>query len=133
MLSEPQQEALRRWYSRPELLQRVRTLLAAEEYEELEGYLQRTSLFPLGRHSELPDYMLTADGEPLFPTNLDPRQDVELWEAGIAVGWEVVEEQLAFSRNEIQQRIGDQQSQEWDRFLRSVEERKRQRGLDPGD
>ncbi len=127
MLSEQQTHALRRWYSRPELLERVRTLLAAEEYEELEGFLQRTSLFPLGRHSELPDYMSDAAGEPLFPTNLDPRQDADLWEAGIAVGWKVVEEQLSLSHDEIQRRIGNQQEEEWRRFLQSVEERKRKR------
>jgi hypothetical protein len=128
MLTEKEHEALRSWYRRDVILAEARRLATSEYWEELEEFLHMRCLFALSRHSELPDYMLDEAGKPLFPTNLNPKDDLEKWQDAIEVGWEVVEKELGLSRDDVHRKIAAEQSEDWDRFMKSVEERRRQRG-----
>jgi len=128
MLTKREREALRRWYARPEVLERVRELSEEGRPEDLEVYLHRTCLMPLGQHQQLPDYLRTDEGTPLFENNLNPVVDEEKWQDAIEVGWEVVEDQLGVSHDDIHQTIATAQQDEWEAFLASVERRKTERG-----
>ena len=128
MLNDRERDALRRWYGRDEVLAEARTLIGKSCWEELEELLQMRALFPLSRHSELPDYLRADDGGPLFPTNLNPAQDAERWQDAIEVAWEVVEGELGLSHDDVHRRIAEQQETDWARFMKSVEERDRARG-----
>jgi hypothetical protein len=127
MLSDVEREALRRWYSQDAVLARAKMLYEADKLEELEEWLHGSSLFPLGRHDALPDYMKAEDGSPLFPTNLNPRADEKVWQDAIEIGWAIVEEKLGISHDEIHRRVAQEQTDDWDAFMESVEERKRKR------
>ena len=96
--------------------------------EELEEHLHMRCLFALSRHAELPDWMRTEGGEPLFPTNLNPAQDLEKWRDAVEVAWEVMEEELSVTHDEVHHRLADEQGADWERFLESVAKRKRERG-----
>jgi hypothetical protein len=115
---------LSRWYRRDEVISTAKRLLAAEEWDDLEEHLQMRCLFPLSRHSELPDYLRTESGSPLFPTNLNPRQDLEKWQDAIGVGWQVLEEETGVSQAEIALKRDSEQERDWQEFLRRYEERK---------
>jgi len=130
MLSDVEREAVARWYARPEVLEQARALHQAEKYEELEEYLHKTCLMPLGRHDELPDYLRKEDGGPLFPENLNPGNDLEQWQDAIEVGWEVMRDQLGIEHDDLHRAIAAEQQDEWQAFLDSVERRKRERDAD---
>ena len=98
-------------------------------WEDLEELLHMRCLIPLGRTADLPDYLKKEDGEALLP-KLDPRSNQEAWEAAVEVGWEVVESELGISRDEVHRLIGNQQRETWDDFMKSVEQRKKERGED---
>jgi len=125
MLNEKEAEALRRWYRQDSVLGPVRRMLDAKEWDELEEHLQMRCLFPISRHSELPDFMRDEEGKPLFPTNLNPRSDLEKWQDAIEVGWAVVEEETGLSRSAIAARRDAEQQEDWDDFMRRYEERKK--------
>jgi hypothetical protein len=127
MLNEVEQNAIRQWYSQDHVLAEARQLIAQKAYEQLEELLHGRALFSLGRHSELPGFMRNEEGQPLFPTNLDPREDEELWQSAIELGWQVLLEATGLSRADIHHRIASRQDDDWEAFLASVEERKRQR------
>jgi len=127
MLNDVEQAAIRQWYGQDHLLADARQLIAREAYEQLEELLHRRALLPLSRHGELPDFMRNNEGQPLFPTNLDPREDEELWQSAIELGWEVLLEATGLSQAEIHRRIASRQDDDWQAFLASVEERKSQR------
>lgn len=127
MLTDMEREALRRWYAQDALLQRAKMLYDENKLEELEEFIHASSLFPLGRHERLPDFMKNEDGSPLFPTNLDPRVDETKWQDAIEIGWEILAEKLGIEHDEIHQRIAREQKEDWNAFMKSVEERRRKR------
>ena len=127
MLDDKQKDALKRWYSRPEVLDQARDRIEKKYWEDLEELLHMRALMPLGRTADLPDYLKTAEGEALLP-NLNPRNNQEAWDDAIAVGWNVIEAELGVSRNEVHAAIGNQQKDSWDDFMKSIEKRKKERG-----
>ena len=127
MLDDRQKDALRRWYSRPEVIARVRELAEEGSWEDLEEHVQMASLMPLGRIEQLPDYLLDEDGKPLLPNNASPIQDREEWQDAIEVGWEVMERELGVSQDQVHQRIAQRQGDDWEAFMKDVERRKAER------
>ena len=125
MLTDPQKQAIRRWYMEPATLERARALHGAQDYEDLEEFLHKGALWPLGRHENLPDYMKDADGKALFPTNLDPREDEDLWQDAIDLAWVVMKEELGIDHDDIHKAVATEQADEWQAFLDSVEARKK--------
>lgn len=125
MLSEKETSALERWYRKDDVLTTAKKLLAAEEWDDLEEHIQMRCLFPISRHSELPDWLRDDEGKPLFPTNLNPRNDLEKWQDAIEVGWRVVEEECGLSRAEIDRKRNREQEEDWRDFLARYEARKR--------
>jgi hypothetical protein len=83
-------------------------------------------LFPLARHSELPDYLKDDEGKPLFPTNLNPKEDLEKWQDAIEVGWEVVEKKFGLHHDDVHRSIAREQKEDWAQFMARYEERKKQ-------
>jgi len=128
MLDETQRDAIARWYSQQDVLAEAQRLCDAGAHEELEGYLHRTCLLPIGRHDALPDFMRDADGKTLFPTNLNPGEDEEGWQDAIEIGWDVMQDRLGFSHDDIHRAIAAEQQDEWQAFLASVEQRRKERG-----
>lgn len=126
MLNDRQKEALRRWYSRAEIIDEARELSRQERWEDLEEHVQMTSLMSLGRIEELPDYLLGEDGKPLLPNNASPMRDVVEWQDAIEVGWEVMERKLGVSQEHVHRSIAQRQGDDWDAFVKKVEKRKQQ-------
>ncbi len=124
-LDEKQLAALRSWYKQDWILDKVRALQKAEQWEELEDFIHKGALMPLGRHDALPAYMLDEKGQTLFADNLSPIGNEEGWQDGIDVGWEVVEGELGLSHDAVHIKIRDLQQDDWDDFLRRAEERKK--------
>ncbi len=128
MLSEREHDALVQWYSQPAILDEARRLVQAEAWEDLEEHLQMRCLFALSRHFELPDFMRDDEGGAIFPTNLNPANDLKKWQDGIEVAWEVVEKEFGLTHDEIHRRIAALQKTDWESFMKSVEQRRKQRG-----
>jgi len=128
MLTKEEGEALRQWYEQDNVLAEAKTLIRKGALQELEEYLHMTCLFPLSRHSELPAFMLKEDGSPIFPANLNPKKDLEKWQDAIEIGWQVIAEQCGLTHDEVHRRIGREQKTDWDSFIESVEQRKKERG-----
>ncbi len=124
MLNEKKTAALKAWYSREKLIGQFKDLIDKEEWEELEEHLQMRCLFPISRHSELPDYMLDEEGQPLFPTNLNPKQDLELWRDAIEVGWAVIEEKFNLAHDDLHRLVAKEQQEDWASFMARYEQRK---------
>ena len=127
MLNDKEREALTRWYSRDEVVAQAKKLFDQKEFHKLEDFLQKTVIFPLGRHDALPDYMRDDEGEPLFPTNLDPRVDVEKWRDAVEVAWTVMKDRNGFGQDDIHKNIAQLQQDDWDSFMKSVDEREKAR------
>jgi hypothetical protein len=127
MLDDRQKGALRRWYARPEVVDKARELSRQERWEDLEEHVQMASLMPLGRIEQLPDYLLAEDGKPLLPNNASPLNDVEEWQDAIEVGWEIIERELGVSQEHVHRSIARRQGDDWDAFMKDVERRKQQR------
>jgi hypothetical protein len=127
MLDDRQEEALRRWYARPEVIDKARELSRQERWEDLEEHVQMTSLMPLSRTEQLPDYLLDENGKPLLPNDASPMRDVEEWRDAIEVGWKVMEGELGVSQEHVHRSIAQRQSDDWDAFLKGVERRKQER------
>ncbi|MEW6742345.1 MAG: hypothetical protein AB1486_06270 [Planctomycetota bacterium] len=130
MLSMTEMQAIRSWYEQEKLLTQARLFVEKREWELLEEHLQMIWLFPLSRHSELPDFMLDEAGQPVFPANLNPRNDLEKWRDAVEVGWQVIHERLGLSRDDVHARIAAEQEEDWAAFMKSVEERKKERGAE---
>jgi hypothetical protein len=128
MLTDREREAVTLWYSEDRVLENAKRLVAERDYQQLEEYLHKTALFPLGKHDQLPDYMRDDEGKPLFATNLDPRADEDKWQDAIEVAWEVIHLKFGISHNDIHRKLATEQDRDWDAFIKSVEERKKQRG-----
>jgi hypothetical protein len=127
MLTEREHDALVQWYSQKEILDETKRLVRAKAWERLEEHLHMRCLFALSRHSELPDFMRDDDGGPLFPTNLNPGNDLEKWQDGIEVAWEVVEKELSLTHDEVHRRIAAEQKVDWETFIKRAEERRKSR------
>ena len=127
MLTKTETDALHRWYATDAVVDKARSLLDRQQYLELEEFIHMTSLVPLHRHTELPDYMLDDEGKPLFPSNLNPRNDQEKWQDAVEIGWKVVEEKLGLTHDDLHRRVASEQDDDWDRFMKSVEARKNAR------
>lgn len=127
MLDDKQKDALGRWYRRPEILDQARERIETEAWEDLEELIHMRSLIPLGRTQDLPEYLKTAGGEALLPS-VDPRANLEGWQDAIEVGWAVIESELGVSHDAVHAAIAKQQKDGWDDFMKSVEQRKKERG-----
>ena len=130
MLDDEQKAALRRWYARPEIIDKARELSQQGRWDELEEHVNMLSLMPLSKIDQLPDYLLKDDGKPLIENNVNPHKDVEEWRDAVEVGWEVMASEIGLSQARLNQNIARQQSSGWDEFLESVEKRKKERGLE---
>lgn len=130
MLDDRQKDALRQWYRRTEVTDEVKRLVRREDWEALEEFIQMRALFGLSRHSDLPAYLLDGDA-PLIPSNCNPRSSEEDWQDAIEVGWEVMGADFNLGRDAVHLKIKDWQERSWERFLESVDERKRSRQETP--
>jgi hypothetical protein len=130
MLDDRQKDAIRRWYARPEIIDRARALHREGRWEDLEEHVNMRSLMPLGDADRLPDYLKGEDGKPLIPSNLNPQKDIEGWRDAVELGWEVMEREIGVSQDLLHQNIARQQRGDWDSFLKEVERKKRQRGME---
>lgn len=128
MLTDQEQSALRTWYAQPHILKEAEQFYKDGALERMEDYLHKVCILPLGRHDQLPDFMKNDQGEPLFPDNLDPRENEEKWQDAIEIGWAVMKEKLGVSHDDIHKNIANIQQKDWDAFMKSVEERKKERG-----
>ena len=128
MLTDEQRAGLAQFYAQPHILEEARRLYDAGAYEELEVYLHRNCLMPLGNPDALPDYLKDADGQPLLPTGLNPMTDEEIWQDGIEVGWQVMADKAGFTHDDVHKAIAEAQNDEFDKFLADVERRKKERG-----
>jgi hypothetical protein len=130
MLDDKQKDALRCWYARPEIVEKARALHQENRWEELEEHVNMQSLMPIGNVDALPDYMRQEDGKSLFPTNLNPKKDLEGWQDAVEVGWEVMEREIGVSQELLHRNIARGQDDDWSAFMKSVEARKKERGLE---
>ena len=126
MLDDKQKEALRTWYQQPKILDEARERIERKYWEDLEEFLHMRALLPFSRTEDLPDFVKKEDGTSLLPS-LDPRSNQEGWQDAIEIGWDVVEAELGVSRNDVHRFIGEQQKDNWDSFIKSTEERKKQK------
>ena len=127
MLSDEQKDALGKWFRQAHVADRTRHLIESGRLAELEDWIQRECLFPIGRHEKLPDFMQDGDGETLFPSNLNPRVDLDGWQDAIEIGWDCVEHDFAIGKKDYHQRVDKIAQDDWQAFLDSVETRKKQR------
>ncbi len=125
-LNEKQLDAIRSWYRQDWILDKVRAYWKREEWEDLEEFVHKGALMPLGRHDALPTFMLDEQGKTLFPDNLSPIGNEEGWQDAIEIGWEVVESELGLTHDTVHIKIRDLQNSDWDEFLRRAEERKKE-------
>ena len=121
-MNEKEKEAIKRWYSQNWIIEMVRKTLETKEWDEVQMDVQRKALMPLGKHQELPDYMKTPEGKPLFISNLNPMNDEEEWQDAIEIGWKVIEEKLGISEIEIGRKLQAVQDADWEIFMKSVED-----------
>jgi hypothetical protein len=127
MLDDKQKDAVRRWYSRAEIVEKARALHREDRWEDLEEHVNMQSLMQLSKADQLPDYLKHADGKPLIPNKLDPRKDIEEWRDAVEVGWEVMEREIGVSQELLHHKIASRQHDDWDQFMKSVEARKKKR------
>lgn len=128
-MNEQQTEAIRKWYEQTHVTQEAKRLFDKKAYEDIEELLQKDCLMPLGRHDELPEFMLDDEGKTLFPTNLDPRADLELWRDAVEVAWQVMEQKLGIIQEDFHKAIAQTQKDDWEEFLKRAEARKKREGL----
>lgn len=126
---ETHREALRRWYGRDECIEKLRALAEAENWFDLEQYVRQDGLMPLVFRDDLPDWLVQEDGKPVFtPADLHPGNNREGWAEAVEIGWAVVEERLGVARSMVEGHMDSVAEADWDRFMKSVEEREKGRG-----
>jgi hypothetical protein len=128
MLTDREKDALRKWYRQDQVKSESKRLIDEQAWEALEEHLHMRCLLPLGRHGELPDFMCDDQGGPLFPKNLNPRNDLEKWQDAIEVAWEVMEKDFGLPHDEVHRKIASVQKDDWDRFVARGEARKAKKG-----
>jgi len=124
MLDEKQKDAVRRWYTRPEIVDRARELHREGRWEDLEEHVNMLSLRPLSDIDRLPDYLKQEDGKPLIPSNLNPHKDIEAWRDAVEVGWEVMNREIGVSQDLLHQSIARNQDRDWQEFVKRSKRRK---------
>ncbi|MBW1684304.1 MAG: hypothetical protein JRS35_04505 [Deltaproteobacteria bacterium] len=129
MLDDRQKDAVRRWYARPEIVDKARALHREGRWEDLEEHVNMLSLRPLGDIDRLPDYLKHEDGKPLIPSNLNPHKDIEAWRDAVEVGWEVMDREIGVSQELLHQHIARSQNSDWEEFVKRGERRKKERGM----
>lgn len=129
MLDDRQKDAVRRWYARPEVVDKARVLHREGRWEDLEEHVNMVSLMPLSDIERLPDYLKQDDGQPLIPSGLNPHKDIEAWRDAVEVGWEVMDREIGVSQELLHQSIARNQTGDWEEFVKSSERRKKQRGM----
>jgi hypothetical protein len=117
MLTDREKEALLKWYRQDHVKAEAKRLIDQRAWEALEEHLHMRCLFPLGQHDKLPDYMRDDEGGPLFPTNFDPRADLEKWQDAVEVAWEVMEQDFGLTHEEVHRNIARIQKDDWARFV----------------
>lgn len=127
MLTKEEHAALTLWYAQDHFLDQAREFADRSQLEELEEFVHKTALWPLGRHANLPEFMLDEDGKPIFPTNLDPRADEDKWQDAIEVGWEVMAAKIGVSHDDVHRDVARVQKDEWDLFMKSVQDREKKK------
>jgi len=126
---ETQRDALRRWYGRDECIEKLRGLAADESWFELEQYVRQDGLMPLVFRDDLPDWLVTEEGKPVFTAaDLHPGNNREGWAEAVEIGWGVIEDRLSVKRAEVEGHIDDVAQADWDRWMESIERRKKERG-----
>ena len=126
---ETRRNALKRWFEREEVLEPVRRWHEEGKWFELEEHVRQGALMPLTIRDGLPDWLFDEEGKPLLgAADLHPGTNREGWAEAVDIGWAVVEQRLGILRDDVVGRIEKIQEDDWERFLESVEERKRQRG-----
>jgi hypothetical protein len=130
MLDDKQKDAVRRWYARSEIVDKARALHREGRWEDLEEHVNMLSLMPLSDVQGLPDYLKQEDGKPLIPSNLSPLKDIEGWRDAVELGWEVMEREIGVSQDLLHQNIARRQQGDWDEFLKDIERRKKERGME---
>ena len=128
MFTDKERDAVTKWYSQPHVLKRAQELADAGTMDELEDWIHRECLMPLGKHDALPDYMRNDEGGPLFKENLSPIANEDIWQDAIEVGWRIVKEEIGVSQDDVHRAIATQQKDDWQSFMDSIERRKRERG-----
>jgi hypothetical protein len=130
VFDETHRAALERWFGCDEVMDKIRAWNEAENWIDLEEYIRQGRLIPVTFRNDLPDYLLTDEGKPLFTTNdLHPGTNHDGWAEAVDIGWEVIEKRLGIERAAVHAKIDRLQADDWDRFMESVEERKKQRGM----
>jgi len=129
MLDDRQKDAVRRWYARPEIVDKARALHREGHWEDLEEHVNMLSLRPLSDIDRLPDYLKHEDGKPLIPNNLNPLKDLEEWQDAVEVGWEVMDREIGVSQELLHQNIARGQDTDWEEFVKTAERRKKERGM----
>lgn len=127
-LSDRQEKALRQWYSQPKVLDEALAHLDENDWSGMEEYVHRDALMPIARIDELPEFMRDESGTPFFPTGIDPAGNLEVWQDAIEVGWEVMEKERGISHDRVHKEIAKIERDDWDRFIRRAEERKKSGG-----
>jgi hypothetical protein len=128
MLDDKQKDAIRRWYARPQIVEKARALHREGRWEDLEEHVNILSLMPLGNIDQLPEYLKQEDGKPLIPSNLNPRKDIEEWRDAVEIGWEIMDREIGVSQALLHQNVARRQKDDWQEFMKSVEARKKKRG-----
>jgi hypothetical protein len=129
VFDEKRREAMKRWYDRPETLEGFRKLYDAGQIYEAEQYVRQDALLPLTFRDQLPDWLRNEEGEPLFTVDmLHPGTGREGWAEAVEIGWSVIEKRLGVKQADVIAHIEKEQEDDWNRFMASVEERKRRRG-----
>ena len=129
MLDDGQKDAMRRWYSQPEIVDKARALHREGRWEDLEEHVNMLSLRPLSDIDRLPDYLKQEDGGPLIPSNLNPQKDIEAWRDAVEVGWEVMDREIGVSQALLHQTIAQSQDRDWAEFVKRGEKRKKERSM----
>ena len=127
-LNDGQKKALRRWYSQQQVLDEALAFVDDGDWLGMEEYLHRDALMPLARIDQLPEFMRDENGTPFFPTGIDPAANLEVWQDAIEVGWEVMEKERGINHDRVHKEIAKIEQDDWDRFLRGAEERKKSGG-----
>ncbi len=128
MLDDKERAAITRWYAQDHIVAEARRLRDAGDMLDLEEYVNKRALFGLGRHDDLPDYLRTDGGEPLFPDNLSPVASEERWQDAVEIGWEVLGPKIGVTYDDVHRAIAAEQQDEWEAFMASVARREKERG-----
>ncbi len=126
---EAHREALRRWYGQDEFIEKIEAWKAEEAWFPMEQFVRQDGLMPLVFRDDLPEYLVTEEGKPLFTAaDLHPGNNRDSWAEAVEIGWEVIKERTGVLREDVDGYIDKVADDDWERFMDSVEKRERERG-----